>query len=140
MSQPIDIRSAERVENWSDSNPDLRMQNAFLAFKGMGSEHAAVVYFELEPGHETGVHRDSAEEIVLVLDGEVEAHTSDDVTRLTVHQLAVIPADAPHNVRNVGATTARVIGFFAAGHVRSRFEDVLQPDNLSDFNTADIPV
>jgi quercetin dioxygenase-like cupin family protein len=31
------------------------------------------VYFELEPGKELGAHTDSAEEIVYIIDGTVEA-------------------------------------------------------------------
>lgn len=140
MAQPVDLTRIEFMENWADTNPDLHMRNAFPFFKGLGTADSVVVVFELDANKETGTHRDSAEEIVLVLDGDIEVRVGGDVLRLTARQIVVIPANEPHNVRNIGDATARVIGFFASGHVQSRFDEVLQPDNLSEFDTADIPL
>lgn len=140
MAPMVDLNHVELMENWSESNPELRMRNTFAFFKGFGAEHSAVVYFELEPGFETGIHRDSAEEIILVLGGSVEAVTERETTRLSAYQMTVVPADLPHNVRNTGSTIARIVGFFPSGHVQSHFNEPLQPENLSDFDTAEIPI
>ncbi len=140
MAQTVDLTRVELMENWSETNPNLRMRNTFAFFKGFGAENSAVVYFELEPGNETGFHRDSAEETILVVEGDIEASIENESTRLSALQMMVIPRDQPHNVRNIGSTTARIVGFFASGHVQSRFSDVLLPENSSDFDTAEIPV
>ena len=39
---------------------------------GVGAASTAVIYFEHEPGEHHGRHTDSAEEVVLVLEGEAE--------------------------------------------------------------------
>jgi quercetin dioxygenase-like cupin family protein len=41
-------------------------------FLGTGTKNTAVVYFEIEPGYRLGTHTDSAEEILLILEGQVE--------------------------------------------------------------------
>ena len=51
----------------------MRIRVNFPFFAATGTESSAVVYFEIEPGHYLGTHTDSAEEIVLILAGTVEA-------------------------------------------------------------------
>ena len=51
----------------------MRAKASFPFSKATGNASSAVVYFEIEPGHYLGTHTDSAEEIVLVLSGTVEA-------------------------------------------------------------------
>ena len=44
--------------------------------------------------------------------------------------MVVIPARVPHDVRNVGEDTLRVVGFFPSAAVVTTFEEVLAPMNL----------
>ncbi len=94
-----------------------------VAFPVTGQAAAASVYFELDPGEAVGSHADSAEEIVLVMAGTAEAMVGDERGALAEGQLAVIPANVPHDVRNVGDDVVKVVGFFAAGTVLSTFAD-----------------
>ena len=90
-----------------------------------------VVYNELEPGDRIGRHRDGVDEVVLVLDGEIEASAEGETARLAANTLTVVPAGVAHAVQNVGSTTARLVGFFPAAPVESSFESTLNPDEES---------
>jgi len=74
----------------------------------------AVVYMEFEPGAELPSHTDSAEELLLVLEGAAEGTIGDETGRLQAGDIAVVPALAPHGLRNVGDGTLRVVGFFSS--------------------------
>ena len=79
------------------------------------------------PGHYLGIHTDSAEEILLLLSGTVEARLGEETGRLAAGQAALIPAMVPHGVRNTGDELARCGGFFAAAAVASTFDRPLLP-------------
>ena len=100
----------------------------FPLHSAIGLASTAVVLFELEPGNELATHTDSAEEILLVLAGEGEAHVNGETGIVRAGDLAVVPSMAPHGVRNTGDTTLRVIGFFSSSTVVSTFEDGLGPE------------
>lgn len=112
----VDIESVEMVEL-----EGLRF--AFPMHEGTGHAGSAVVLFELDPGATLPLHTDSAEEILLVLAGSAEATVGDEVGPIVAGQLALVPASVPHGVRNTGSETVRVVGFFSASTVLSRFEE-----------------
>jgi quercetin dioxygenase-like cupin family protein len=118
----LDLRDA-----WYADDPAMRIRVNFPLFAATGNESTSVVYFEIEPGHYLGTHTDSAEEIVLILAGTVEASLDDDLGRLAAGQAALIPAMVPHGIRNVGDETARCVGFFSAAEVVSTFEQPMMP-------------
>ena len=66
------IEDLELMEGWYEDDPTMRVKVNFPFFLGTGTKNTAVVYFEIEPGYRLGTHTDSAEEILLVLEGEVE--------------------------------------------------------------------
>ena len=122
-----DFNRLELREAWYELDPAMRIRVDFPFYAATGNEASSVVYFEIEPGHFLGTHTDSAEEIVLLLAGTVEASLGDETELLTAGQAALIPAMAPHGIRNVGDETARCIGFFAAAEVVSTFEQPMMP-------------
>jgi mannose-6-phosphate isomerase-like protein (cupin superfamily) len=73
------------------------------------------------------MHTDSAEEVVLVLDGEAEVTAGDERMHLTAGGLALVPAVLPHDIRNVGQDRLRVVGFFSSSAVISHFDETLAP-------------
>lgn len=117
----------ELLECWYESDPTMRVKVNFPFFLGTGTESTAVVYFELEPGHRLGTHTDSAEEIILVLEGEAEVSLGDEEGRLTAGEMALVPAMVPHGLRNVGEETVRVAGFFSSNVVVSTFDEPMMP-------------
>jgi quercetin dioxygenase-like cupin family protein len=92
-----------------------------------GTASTATVLFELDPGVELPVHTDSAEELLVVLQGSAEARVGDQVGRLEAHQVALVPPMAPHGVRNVGDDVLRVLGTFSSSTVVSTFEEPFEP-------------
>lgn len=85
----------------------------------------AVVQMEFEPGAELPRHTDSAEELLLVLQGTAEGTIGDETGRLEAGDIAVVPALAPHGLRNVGDEILRVIGFFSSSTNLGVFEQPL---------------
>ena len=99
----------------------------FPLHAAVGTASTAVVLFELDPGGELATHTDSAEELLLVLAGDGAAHVDGETARLRTGEAAVVPAMAPHGIRNVGETTLRVLGFFSSSTVVSTFEQPIGP-------------
>lgn len=64
-----------------------------------------------------GSHTDSAEELIYVVEGEGDATVGADRGRLSAGDAAVVPANTPHDIRNVGEGPLRVLGFFAGSAV-----------------------
>ena len=81
----------------------------------------------LEPGHRLGTHTDSAEEILLILEGEAEATVGDEQGLVSAGDMAVVPAMVPHALRNVGDETVRVVGFFSSNVIVSTFDQPMMP-------------
>jgi quercetin dioxygenase-like cupin family protein len=98
-----------------------------------GSAESAVVYFEVAPGDHLATHTDSAEEVLYIVAGEGEAHAGDERGTLRAGDLAVIPAMVPHGIRNTGAETLKVVGFFTESEVVSTFAEPVQPIGLSSM-------
>jgi quercetin dioxygenase-like cupin family protein len=122
-----DLNNLELMEAWSNEDESLRMRVTFPVFHAVGAKSTALVYFELEPGDRVGTHTDSAEEILLILEGRAEATVGDEHGTLEAGSIAVVPALEPHDLRNIGESTLRVAGFFSSNAVVSVFEHALQP-------------
>jgi quercetin dioxygenase-like cupin family protein len=90
--------------------------------RGTGAANTAVVYFELEPGKHLGTHVDSAEEVLIVLAGEVEVVVGDDRAKVGAGGIAVAPAFEPHDLINVGDGRARVAGVFSSNTIVAIFD------------------
>jgi quercetin dioxygenase-like cupin family protein len=119
------------TEYWCEADPTLRGRLSLPMHTGNGAASSAVIYFEHEPGEHHGRHTDSAEEVVLVLDGEAEVTAGDESMRLTAGGMALVPAVLPHDIRNVGQDRLRVVGFFSSAAVISHFDEVLAPFGTS---------
>ena len=106
--------------------PGLRV--SFPLDSARGAASTATVLFELDPGAELYMHQDSAEELLIVVQGTAEARVGDEIGRLEAHQVALVPAMAPHGLRNVGEDVLRVLGTFSASTVVSTFERPFEED------------
>jgi quercetin dioxygenase-like cupin family protein len=100
--------------------PGLRV--GFPAHSATGTAGTATVLFELDPGAELAVHTDSAEELLIIVQGTGEARVGDEVGRLEQHQVGLVPPMVPHGLRNIGDGVLRVLGTFSASTVVSTFE------------------
>jgi quercetin dioxygenase-like cupin family protein len=132
-----DLKKLELTQFTAVSNPMQACKSTFPLLGAHGTKDSAVVYFELEPGHELGSHTDSAEEILLVLEGEVEATIGERSGLLEGGCMAVVPKLMPHNVRNVGEVPAKVVGFFGgANHIVATFEAIWSPLLTNSVDTS----
>jgi quercetin dioxygenase-like cupin family protein len=121
------VGELELTEYRGETDPTLGGRLSLPMHTGSGTASSAVIYFEHEPGQHHGRHTDSAEEIVLVLEGEAEVRAGDERMRLSAGGFALVPATVPHDIHNVGAGTLRVIGFFSSAAVVSVFDEALTP-------------
>jgi quercetin dioxygenase-like cupin family protein len=120
----VDLDRVELQDNSTAGGP-IRVAFPFHSAAGTGS--TAAVLFELEPGSALATHTDSAEEVLHVLEGDAEAEIGDELGLLREGELAVVPAMAPHSLRNVGEGTLRVLGIFSSATLVATFEEPLAP-------------
>lgn len=104
-----------------------RVSGTFPFSAATGNKSTAMVYFELKPGKRLPIHTDSAEEILYIVEGNVEVTVGDERAQAAAGELALVPALVPHGVRNIGNTTARVIGFFSSSTNMATFDQPLVP-------------
>jgi quercetin dioxygenase-like cupin family protein len=121
----VQLGELELAEYWCEADPTLRGRLGLPMHTGSGAASTAVIYFEHEPGEHHGRHTDSAEEVVLVLEGEAEVEAADERLVLGAGAAALVPANVPHDIGNVGATRLRVVGFFSSAAVVSHFDQTL---------------
>jgi quercetin dioxygenase-like cupin family protein len=136
----VQLRELELAEAWSASEPSVRASFAFPIHADSGAVSTSVVYFELEPGFSGPRHTDSAEEILLVLEGSVELVLDEQRMLLSAGGLALLPALVPHGFHNVGQTTVRAVGFFSSAAVIHTFEEPLAPFGSRAFVSPSISV
>lgn len=122
-----DLTTLEMLDAWYESDPAMRVKVTFPFTAATGRQSSSVVYVEIEPGHYLATHTDSAEEIILVLAGTVEANRGGEKGQLSTGQAVLIPALVPHGFRNIGTETARCAGFFAAVSVEGTFDQPMMP-------------
>jgi quercetin dioxygenase-like cupin family protein len=125
--QTADFNHLALREAWYERDLAMRIRVDFPFYAATGNESSSAVYFEIEPGHYLGTHTDSAEEILLILAGTVEASLAGETGPLSAGQAALIPAMAPHGLRNTGNETAKCVGFFSAAEVVSTFDQPMMP-------------
>jgi quercetin dioxygenase-like cupin family protein len=125
----VDLNTMELMEGWFAGDPTVHFRANFALTGGNGAAGLASVYIVLEPGQALGEHTDSPEELLLVLDGDVEFAVGEERARAGAGELAVVPPLVPHGIRNVGATTARIVGFFPSPTVVATFVEPIQPIN-----------
>jgi quercetin dioxygenase-like cupin family protein len=123
----VQLSELELLEGVYENDPTMRVKVNFPFSAATGTKNTAVVYFEIEPEHRLGTHTDSAEEILLILGGEAEVTVRDEQGRVSVGEMARVPAMVPHSLRNVGDETVRIVGFFSSSTVMSTFDQPIVP-------------
>lgn len=125
--QTIDLNNLKKILFGQEGDASARVTGIFPLSVATGNKSTATVYFELEPGKKVPSHTDSAEEVLLILSGRVEATIGEEKGEAGEGTLAVVPAMVPHSVLNIGTDKARVVGFFSSNTVMSTFEEPLIP-------------
>ena len=134
----VDLNNLELTELWGTDHVKIHNRSTFPLGGPLGTENSAMVYFELDPGDSLGRHTDSVEEVLLILDGTVEVSVGDEVGTLSQYGSAVVPTMVPHDLRNVGDRTARVIGFFGAPSWVASFDVAFEPGGFKVVDIGDL--
>lgn len=100
MIQAIDLDTVEMMEIESPTDPTRRLKVAFPISSATGTAASASVYFELEPGTHVGVHTDTAEEFLIVLEGRGEGLVGEETAPVQAGQVVVVPAMVRHDMTN----------------------------------------
>lgn len=120
---------------WAENVPQQRAHSAFPLLGSSANEHTSVVYVELDPAEELGTHTDSAEEVLLILEGRVEVIVGDEKAVIEAPSLAVVPTMVPHNLRNVGTKRVKFAGVFPSVYLVATFDNKWQPDDTYVIDT-----
>ena len=126
-SAALQLDELELVEGRADEDPTVRARFSFPVTAASGAASTSLVYFEIEPGHKLSPHTHTAEEVLVVLEGNARAIVDGASTVLREGGVAVIPAMALHNVENAGSSVVRAVGFFSAAAMVSTYEHVIMP-------------
>jgi quercetin dioxygenase-like cupin family protein len=127
------ISNVELVEFWSEQDPIVRSKAGGLLAAHNGAAGSSALLLVFEPGWRSGRHRHTAEETLLVLAGEGEMQIGDETAALGPGGLALVPAMAPHELRNSGAEPLRAVAFFPAAAVTTVWDEPLMPLNARGF-------
>ncbi|MCB0546901.1 MAG: cupin domain-containing protein [Phaeodactylibacter sp.] len=135
-----DLNKLELTEFIAKGKPGQRCKATFPLLGAHGTKESATVYFELDPGEELGTHTDSAEELLIILEGTLEARVGTEKGTVSKNQLVVVPKMEPHNFRNVGDGKAKVLGFFGgANNIVATFDQIWWPTGSNQVDTSTIP-
>lgn len=133
----VNVNEIELNEFIGMNDPRQHCKATFPLIGAHGSKQLATVYFELAPGDNLGGHTDSAEELLIVLDGEVRAEVGGEQQEATRGALVLVPEMVPHDIRNIGTKTARVLGVFGgANNITATFDQAMLPTESNVVNTA----
>lgn len=136
----VDLNNLELNEFIAKGNPGQRCRATFPMLGAHGTKESATVFVQLDPGEELGTHTDSAEELLLVLEGTIEAQIGSEKDTASKGELVLVPKMEAHNFRNVGKNTARVLGFFGgANNIVATFENVWWPTESNTVDTSIVP-
>ena len=128
----LDLNEISSVE---DSKQHCKV--TFPLLDAHGTKSSSTVYFELEPGDNVGRHSDSAEELLLIVEGDVEVTIGDENMKAEAGNIALVPQMVPHDVKNTGQSNAKVLGFFGgANHIVATFDKGWMPDGNKVVDTA----
>ncbi len=132
-----DLKNQELTELMAKEDSNQHCKANFPLLGAHGTTKIATVYFELEPGDNIGRHTDNAEEMLLVLEGNVHASIGDESGELKNGNIALVPTMVPHDVKNTGKTTAKILGIFGgANHIIATFDHGWLPDGEKVVSTS----
>jgi quercetin dioxygenase-like cupin family protein len=129
----LDLNSFSLMDVESAIDPSRRVRVGFPHHSQVGNASTATVYFELDPGMHVGMHRDSSEELLLILEGEGEATVGEETAVARAGAMLTVPAMEPHDILNVGTGTLRVLGFFSAPTLVATFDEPVAPGGPQVF-------
>lgn len=133
----VNVNEIELNEFIGKEDKKQHCKATFPLIGAHGSKQLATVYFELEPGDNLGRHTDSAEELLIILEGKVEATVGSETKTAISGGLVLVPELVPHDLKNTGNTTAKVLGVFGgANNIVATFDKAMLPTESNIVDTS----
>lgn len=133
------LNKLELTEFTAKNDRSQHCRASFPLIGAMGSKATSMVYFELDEGNNLGRHTDSAEEVLMILEGTVEVTVGHEKGTLSKGEFAVVPTMEPHDLKNIGKGVARVAGIFGANNIVATFDNVWLPTESNTVDTSQMP-
>ncbi|MFO7547230.1 MAG: cupin domain-containing protein [Trueperaceae bacterium] len=133
------LHMLDLTEFHNRDDPTARVRADFPFSAATGNKNTACVYVEVQPGDHLPTHTDSAEELLVILQGTGRVTLGDERGEVTAGDVVLVPAMVPHSVRNVGTGKLRFVGVFSSNTVMSTFERPLVPEAAPDAAPAAAP-
>jgi quercetin dioxygenase-like cupin family protein len=127
----IELQKLDLIEAWSKADPNERVRFTFAINGETGPQQCSVAYAELEPGSAIPRHSDSANELILVVEGTVESEIGGRIGTYGPGTLLEIPPHVKHRTENSGNSTARLVLYFDSPANEVTFDDPLMPMDTS---------
>lgn len=119
--------------------PKQHCKATFPLLGAHGTKETATVYFEIAPGDNLGMHTDSAEELLVILEGEAEVIIGDEKAKADERTVALVPVMVPHDIINTGDETLKVLGIFGgANNIVATFDYAWMPGEISVIDTEEM--
>lgn len=135
--EAINLNELELTEFVGVSDPKQHCRATFPLLGSNGSKKLATVYFELAPGDNLGKHTDSAEELLIVLEGNVEITVGDKSNIAGPGQIILVPEMETHDIQNRGEGIARILGVFGGvNQIVATFDQPWIPTYSNVVDTA----
>lgn len=77
-----------------------------------GTTSSDLSYSEVGVGTGAPLHKHESDELIVVLEGEIEAKLGDKTQLVNKDHTLVIPPNTPHGFKNVGKNKAKILTFF----------------------------
>src|SRR5829696_3122194 len=119
--------AVELSDSWIEGDEGAHWRSAAGTGPGVGADASGSSLLEVLPGRRLPRHTDSAEETIVVTAGVAEVSVAGERSRVPAGGVALIPADAPHEVRNAGDDALRFLAVYASPNVVTRYEEEVQP-------------
>lgn len=129
-------RMEDLEEQWVDGRPELRWRSTLGTTPDGGAKASSTSLLEVDPGCALPRHTDSAEEQVVVVAGVAELEVDGETATLPAGGVALVPKDAPHQVRSAGDEPLRFVAVYAGIDVVTRYEAPVQPSGERESKTV----
>ncbi len=126
----------EFSDAWVEGDESARWRSAPGHSPSTGAQASGSSVIEVPAGCRLPRHTDSGEETVVVTAGVAEVVVGEECRRVEAGELALVPEDVPHEVRNAGSSTLRFAAVYASPDVVTRYEQVVQPDGSRERHTV----